>query len=196
MPSYDIITKYMDTSDFRNGISIILDNDIFTIVEFQHVKPGKGGAFVRSTLRNVRNGRSVDKTFRAGERMDQAVLDRRALQYLYNDGEEYFLMDKESFEQIGVRKEQIGTGIKYLKENMDVTVMSHKDEIIGVEVPTFVELEVTETAGSEKGDTASGGGKPATVETGAVVTVPFFVKVGDKIKIDTRTDQYLERVKS
>ena len=186
----------MDTSDFRNGISIILDNDIFTIVEFQHVKPGKGGAFVRSTLRNVRNGRSVDKTFRAGERMDQAVLDRRALQYLYNDGEEYFLMDKESFEQIGVRKEQIGTGIKYLKENMDVTVMSHKDEIIGVEVPTFVELEVTETAGSEKGDTASGGGKPATVETGAVVTVPFFVKVGDKIKIDTRTDQYLERVKS
>jgi len=104
MPSYDIITKYMDTSDFRNGISIILDNDIFTIVEFQHVKHGKGGAFVRSTLRNVRNGRSVDKTFRAGERMDQAVLDRRALQYLYNDGEEYFLMDKESFEQIGVRK--------------------------------------------------------------------------------------------
>ena len=186
----------MDTSDFRNGISILLDNDIFTIVDFQHVKPGKGGAFVRSTLRNVRTGRTQDKTWRAGERMEQAVLERRPLQYLYSDGDDLYLMDKETFEQIAVRKEQIGPGIKYLKENMDVSVMTHKSEIIGAEVPTFVELEVIETAGSEKGDTASGGGKPATVETGAVVTVPFFVKIGDKIKIDTRTDQYLERVKS
>ncbi|MDR3710797.1 MAG: elongation factor P [Capsulimonadaceae bacterium] len=185
----------MDTSDFKNGLSIIQDGDIFTIVEFQHVKPGKGGAFVRTTLRNARNGRSVDKTFRAGERMEQAVLEKKTYQYLYNDGEDFFLMDKETFEQIGVRKEQIGDGVKYLKENMDVALQTHKDQIIGVEVPTFVELEVTETAGSEKGDTASGGGKPATVETGAVVTVPFFVKVGDKIKIDTRTDTYLERVK-
>ena len=185
----------MDTSDFRNGLSIIQDGDIFTIVEFQHVKPGKGGAFVRTTLRNARTGRSVDKTFRAGERMEQAVLERKAYQYLYNDGEDFFLMDKDSFEQSSVRKEQIGNGVKYLKENMDVVLQTHKDQIIGVEVPIFVELEVTETAGSEKGDTASGGGKPATVETGAVVTVPFFVKVGDKIKIDTRTDTYLERVK-
>ncbi len=185
----------MDTSDFRNGLSIIQDGDIYTIVEFQHVKPGKGGAFVRSTLRNVKTGRLLDKTFRAGERMEQAVLDRRPLQYLYNDGSEYFVMDKETFEQIPVSKEQIGDGVKYLKENMDVTVMTHKDAIIGVEVPTFVELEVTETAGSEKGNTASGGTKPATVETGAVVAVPFFVNIGDKIKIDTRSDQYLERVK-
>jgi len=185
----------MDTSDFRNGLSIIQDGDIYTIVEFQHVKPGKGGAFVRTTLRNAKNGRQVDRTFRAGERMEQAVLERKAYQYLYNDGDDFYLMDKDSFEQSSVRKEQIGNGVKYLKENMDVTLQTCKDQIIGVEVPTFVELEVTETAGSEKGDTASGGGKPATVETGAVVTVPFFVKVGDKIKIDTRTDVYLERVK-
>jgi elongation factor P len=185
----------MDTSDFRNGLSIILDGEIYTIVEFQHVKPGKGGAFVRTTLRNLKTGRLLDKTFRAGERMEQAVLERRPLSYLYNDGGDYYLMDKESFDQLPIRKEQIGDGVKYLKENMDVVVLSHKDEILGVEVPTFVELEIVETAGSEKGNTASGGSKPATVETGAVVQVPFFVNIGDKIKIDTRTDQYLERVK-
>lgn len=185
----------MDTSDFKNGISLILDSEIYTIVDFQHVKPGKGGAFVRSTLKNVKTGRSLDKTWRAGERMEQAILDRRPLQYLYNDGADYYVMDKDNYEQIPIRKEQIGDGVKYLKENMDVTVMTHKDDIIGVEVPTFVELQVVETAGSEKGDTASGGSKPATVETGAVVNVPFFVKVGDVIKIDTRTDGYLERVK-
>jgi elongation factor P len=185
----------MDTSDFRNGISIILDNDILQIVEFQHVKPGKGGAFVRTTLRNVRNGKVFDKTFRAGERMEQAVLERKALQYLYNDGDDYYVMDKETFEQVSVRKEQIGGGVKYLKENMDITVMTHRDELIGVEVPTFVELEVTDTPSGEKGNTASGGTKPATVETGAVVNVPFFINVGDRIRIDTRSDQYLERVK-
>jgi elongation factor P len=185
----------MDTSDFKNGISLILDNEIYTIVDFQHVKPGKGGAFVRSTLRNVKTGRSLDKTWRAGERMDQAILERRPLQYLYNDGADYYVMDKDTFEQIPISKEQIGDGVKYLKENMDVTVMTHKDDIIGVEVPTFVELQIVETAGSEKGDTASGGSKPATVETGAVVNVPFFVKTGDVVKIDTRTDSYLERVK-
>jgi elongation factor P len=185
----------MDTSNFRNGISIVMDTDIYTIVDFQHVKPGKGGAFVRSTLRNIRNGRVIDKTWRAGERMEQAILERRPMQYLYNQGDDYFIMDPETFDQITVSKEQIGNGIKYLKDNMELSVMSHKGEIIGIEIPSFVELEVTETAGSEKGDTASGGGKPATVETGAVVTVPFFVKNGDKIKIDTRSDQYLERVK-
>jgi elongation factor P len=185
----------MDTSDFKNGISLLLENEIYTIIDFQHVKPGKGGAFVRSTLKNVKTGRSLDKTWRAGERMEQAILDRRPLQYLYNDGEDYYVMDKDSFEQIPIRKEQIGDGVKYLKENMDVTVMTHKDDIIGVEVPTFVELLIVETAGSEKGDTASGGSKPATVETGAVVNVPFFVKSGDVVKIDTRTGAYLERVK-
>jgi len=185
----------MDTSDFRNGITILMDNDILQIVDFQHVKPGKGGAFVRSTLRNVRNGKVFDKTWRAGEKMEQAILERKTMQYLYSLESEYYVMDPETFDQISLTKEQIGSGIKYLKENMELSVQSHRDEIIGVEIPSFVELEVTETAGSEKGDTASGGGKPATVETGAVVTVPFFVKVGDKIKIDTRNDQYLERVK-
>ena len=185
----------MDTSDFRNGISIVMDNDIYTITDFQHVKPGKGGAFVRSTLKNIKNGRTIDKTWRAGERMEQAFLERKTTQYLYNDGADYFVMDPETFEQSSVRKDQIGDAVKYLKENMELSVLSHKDAIIGIEVPSFVELEVTETAGPEKGDTASGGGKPATVETGAVVTVPFFVKPGDKIKIDTRSDQYLERVK-
>ena len=185
----------MDTSDFRNGISILMDGDIYTITDFQHVKPGKGGAFVRSTLKNVKNGRTIDKTWRGGERMEQAFLERRPMQYLYNDGTDYYVMDPETFEQTSVTKDQIGEGVKYLKENMDLSVMTHKDQIIGIEVPSFVELEVTETAGSEKGDTASGGGKPATVETGAVVSVPFFVKVGDRIKIDTRSDQYLERVK-
>ena len=185
----------MDTSDFRNGISIIMDNDIFTITDFQHVKPGKGGAFVRSTLKNIKNGRTIEKTWRGGERMEQAYLERKTMQYLYSDGTDYFVMDPETFEQVSVQKEQIGDSVKYLKENMELNVMYHKEAIIGIELPSFVELEVTETAGSEKGDTASGGGKPATVETGAVVSVPFFVKVGDKIKIDTRSDQYLERVK-
>ena len=185
----------MDTSDFRNGISILIDSDIYTITDFQHVKPGKGGAFVRSTLKNVRTGRTLEKTWRGGERMEQAYLERKPMQYMYNDGAEFYVMDAETFEQSSIRREQIGDGVKYLKENMELSVLTHKDQIIGVEVPSFVELEVTETAGSEKGDTASGGGKPATVETGAVVTVPFFVKVGDRIKIDTRNDQYLERVK-
>ncbi len=185
----------MDTSDFRNGISILIDSDIYTITDFQHVKPGKGGAFVRSTLKNVKTGRSLDKTWRSGERMEQAILERRPMQYLYTDGTDYHLMDPVTFDQMSVSKEQIGNGVKYLKENMELNMLTHRDDIIGIEVPSFVELEVTDAAGSEKGDTASGGSKPATVETGAVVNVPFFVKVGDKIKIDTRTDQYLERVK-
>jgi elongation factor P len=185
----------MDTSDFRNGISILMDGEIYTITEFQHVKPGKGGAFVRSTLKNVRNGRTIEKTWRAGEKMDQAILERRAMQFLYSQDDDYIVMDPETYDQITVNKEQIGNGIKYLQEGMELTIQFHKESIIGVEIPNFVELEVTETGGSEKGDTAAGGGKPATVSTGAVVTVPFFVKLGDKIKIDTRNDQYLERVK-
>jgi elongation factor P len=185
----------MDTSDFRNGISIIMDGDIFTISDFQHVKPGKGGAFVRSTLKNLKTGRTVDKTWRAGERMEQAILERRPMQFLYSQDDDYFVMDPETYDQITVTREQIGEGVKYLAESMELSILFHKEKIIGVEVPSFVELEVTETGGSEKGDTAAGGGKPATVSTGAVVTVPFFVKMGDKIKIDTRNDTYLERVK-
>jgi len=185
----------IDTSDFRNGLSIIQDNDIYTIVEFQHVKPGKGGAFVRTKLKNVKSGAVIDKTFRAGEKMEQARLERRVMQYLYQLEGEYYLMDKDTFEQISVKKELIGDPVKYLKDGMEVTVMDHNGDIIGVEVPFFVELEVTSTDPGVRGDTASGGSKPAELETGAVIQVPFFVNVGDKVKVDTRSDTYLERVK-
>jgi elongation factor P len=185
----------IDTSDFRNGLSIIQDNDIYTIVEFQHVKPGKGGAFVRTRLKNARTGATTDKTFRAGEKMEQARLERRPMQFLYSQEDEYFLMDPESFEQVSVSRALIGTPVKYLKDGMEVMIVDHNGKVIGVEVPFFVELEVVETDPGVKGDTASGGSKPATVETGAVIQVPFFVNVGDKVKIDTRSDSYLERVK-
>jgi elongation factor P len=185
----------IDTSDFRNGLSIIIDSDIYTIVDFQHVKPGKGGAFVRSKLKNVKTGAVIDKTWRAGEKMEQAVLDRRPMQYLYSMDGEYFLMDMETFDQISVGKEVFGDAVKYLKENQEVSVLMHNDNVIGAELPITVELEVTETDPGVRGDTASGGSKPATLETGAVVQVPFFIQIGEKIKVDTRTDQYLERVK-
>jgi elongation factor P len=185
----------MDTSDFRNGLSIIQDSDIYTIVEFQHVKPGKGGAFVRTKLRNARTGAVIDKTFRAGEKMDQARIERRPMQYLYSQGEEYFLMDTETYDQISVGQEAIGNPVKYLKDGMEVMVVDHDGEILGVEVPFFVELAVTETEPGVRGDTAAGGSKPATLETGATIQVPFFIDVGDRVKVDTRTDTYLERAK-
>jgi len=185
----------MDTSDFRNGMSIILDNDIFTIVEFQHVKPGKGGAFVRTKLKNIKTGGTIDKTFRAGERMDQAILDRFPLQYSYQQDDEYFFMDTESYEMQPILKRKIGEGVKYLKEGLEVTALAHQGEIINIELPITIEAEVVETAPGERGDTASGGSKPATIETGAVVNVPFFINVGDRVKVDTRSDTYLERCK-
>lgn len=185
----------MDTSDFKNGISIIVDNDIYTIVEFQHVKPGKGGAFVRSKLKNVRTGAVIEKTWRAGERMDQAILERYPLTFSYKQDDEYFFMN-EDYEMIPVLEEKIGEGVKYLKEGIEVTALSHKEELINVELPFTVEAEVVETEPGERGNTASGGSKPATIEGGAVVQVPFFINVGDKIKVDTRTNEYLERVKS
>jgi elongation factor P len=186
----------IDTSDFRNGLHIIVDGDIYTIIEFMHVKPGKGGAFVRTKLKNVRTGAVLDKTFRAGERMEQAFLERKPMQFLYNQDDEYYLMDMDTYDQIMVRREQFGEGIKYLKENMEVTVLMHEGRVVGVEMPWFVELQVVETDPGVRGDTASGGSKPATLETGAVVRVPFHINVGDIIKVDTRTDQYLERVKA
>ena len=185
----------MDTSDFRNGLSIMLDSDIYTIVEFQHVKPGKGGAFVRTKLRNARSGAVIDKTFRAGEKVEHARLERRAMQFLYSQDDEYFLMDGNTFEQVGVARSLFGPAVKYLKDGMEVMVVDHAGTIIGAEVPFFVELEVTMTDPGVRGDTASGGSKPATLETGAVIQVPFFVNIGDRVKVDTRTDTYLERVK-
>ena len=185
----------MDTSDFRNGLSIIVDNDIFTIVDFQHVKPGKGGAFVRSKLKNIRTGATIDKTWRAGEKMDQAILDRYPLQFSYEQAGEYFFMDTESYEISPVAKEKIGSGVKYLREGLEVTALAHAGEIINVELPITVEALIADTEPGERGNTASGGGKPATLETGAVVQVPFFINIGDKVKVDTRSDEYLERVK-
>ncbi len=185
----------MDTSDFKNGISIIVDNDIFTIVEFQHVKPGKGGAFVRSKLKNVRTGSTIEKTWRAGEKMDQAILDRFPLQYSYSQDGDYYFMDTESYEINPIAAEKIGDGVKYLKEGLEVTALAHKGEIINVELPITIEAEIAETEPGERGNTASGGSKPAKLETGAVIQVPFFINIGDKVKVDTRTGEYLERVK-
>ncbi|NUQ70880.1 MAG: elongation factor P [Chthonomonadales bacterium] len=185
----------IDTSDFRNGLSIVQDNDIFTIVEFQHVKPGKGGAFVRTRLKNARTGATIEKTFRAGEKMEQARIDRKPMQYLYQQDSEYYLMNTETYDQISVSESLIGAPVKYLKDGMEVTIVECDGTVIGVEVPFFVELEVAETDPGVRGDTASGGSKPAVLETSAVIQVPFFVDVGDRVKVDTRTDTYLERAK-
>ena len=186
----------IDTSDFRNGLSIILDNEIYQIVEFQHVKPGKGGAFVRTRLKNLRTNSTLEKTFRAGEKMEQAILDRRPMQYLYSTGDAYVFMDQEDYDQIEIQAQHLGDQAKYLKENMEVQVLTHNSEVLDVDIPITLELEVVETDPGLRGDTASGGSKPAKVETGAVVNVPLFINIGDRIKVDTRTDAYLERVKS
>jgi elongation factor P len=185
----------IDTSDFKNGLGIELDGQVFTIVEFQHVKPGKGGAFVRTRLKNVRSGAVLEKTFRAGEKMEQAMLDRRPMNYLYSQDGEYYLMDMETFDQIAVPRSVIGDGVKYLKEETEVQVLRHNDQVIGVDIPLFMELEVIEADPGLRGDTASGGSKPARLETGAVVQVPLFINVGERIRVDTRNDNYLERAK-
>jgi elongation factor P len=185
----------IDTSDFRNGMSIVMDGDIYTIVEFQHVKPGKGGAFVRTRLKNIKTSAALEKTFRAGEKMEQAILERKPMNYLYSSDGEHFFMDMESFEQIGLPAAVLGDSAKYHKENTEVQMLMHGEQIIGADVPFFMELEVTQTDPGVRGDTASGGSKPATLETGAVVNVPLFINVGDRVKVDTRNNQYLERAK-
>lgn len=183
----------ISVNDLKTGLTLELDNGLWSVVEFLHVKPGKGAAFVRSKLKNVVTGQVVEKTFRAGEKVAKAMLDRREMQYLYQEGNEYVLMDNENYEQIQVSKEAIGDGVKYLKENMIVQVMMHEGRIIGVDIPAHVVLEVVDTPPSEKGNTAQGGTKPATLETGAVVNVPFFISNGDKIRVDTRSNEYLDR---
>ncbi len=183
----------ISVNDLKTGLTLQLDNGLWSVVEFLHVKPGKGAAFVRSKLKNVETGQVVEKTFRAGEKAAKAMLDRREMQYLYKEGKEYVMMDNETYEQLQLTEEQIGDGIKYLKENMIVQVLMHDGRIIGVDLPAHVILEVTDTPPSEKGSTAHGGTKPATLETGAVVNVPFFISNGDKIRVDTRTNEYLDR---
>ncbi|HHU30727.1 MAG: elongation factor P [Bacillota bacterium] len=182
------------TSDFHTGLTIELDGEVYMIVEFLHVKPGKGAAFVRTKLKNIRTGATTERTFRAGEKVERAILDRREMQYLYNSGDDYFVMDNETYEQFSLTREQLGDNIKYLKENMNITVLFYQDKIFGVEMPNFVELVVAETEPGVRGDTASGGSKPAKMETGLIVQVPFFINTGDVLRIDTRTGEYIERV--
>ena len=186
----------ISTADFRNGLSIELDGEVYTIVEFQHVKPGKGGAFVRTRLRHVRTGRIQEKTFRAGERMEQARLERRKMQYLYHTGDEFVFMDLENYDQFGLSPSQVGDQARFLKEGLEVEVTFHRNRVLGLELPITIEATVVDTDPGLRGDTAAGGSKPATLETGAVVSVPLFVNVGDRIRVDTRTGEYLDRIKS
>lgn len=184
----------ISAGDFRNGITIELDSNVFQIIEFQHVKPGKGAAFVRTKLKNIKSGGVVEKTFRPTEKCPQARIDRKEMQYLYSDGDMFNFMDVETYDQISLTKDEIGDSLKFVKENEMVKMLSHNGSVFAIEPPLFVELEVTETEPGFKGDTATGATKPATVETGATVSVPLFVEIGDKIKIDTRTSEYLSRV--
>ena len=183
----------ISAGDFRNGITIEVDGNIFQIVEFRHVKPGKGAAFVRTKLKNIINGGVVEKTFRPTEKFPQARIDRKDMQYLYSDGDLFTFMDMETYDQVALNAETVGDTLKFVKENEICKVCSHNGSVFAVEPPLFVELEITDTEPGFKGDTATGASKPATVETGAVVYVPLFVNQGDKIKIDTRTGDYLSR---
>ena len=184
----------ISAGDFRNGVTIELEGNVFQIIEFQHVKPGKGAAFVRTKLKNIVNGGVVEKTFRPTEKCPTAMIERKDMQYLYADGDMYNFMDTESYEQIALNAEEIGDSLKFVKENEMVKMLSYKGKVFSVEPPLFVELEITETEPGFKGDTATGASKPAIVETGAQVAVPLFVEIGEKIKIDTRTGEYLSRV--
>ncbi|MEW6182945.1 MAG: elongation factor P [Bacillota bacterium] len=183
----------ISTNDFRTGLTVELDGDIYQVIEFLHVKPGKGSPFVRSKLRNLRTGAVVERTFNAGEKIPRAHLERRQSQYLYADGDDYYFMDSESFEQMPLKPADLGDGVKYLKENMEVVCVTYQGKVIGVELPNTVELQVVETAPGIRGDTATGGSKPAKLETGVVVQVPLFVEEGETIQVDTRSGQYLKR---
>ena len=184
-----------DTSEFRRGLKIEVEEKPYEIVEFQHVKPGKGGAFVRTKLRNMLNGRVIDRTFRSGEKVGRPDVQEKQMQYLYKEGKNYCLMDNETYDQVFLSEEQIGEGKAFLIENETVGVMWLNEEPIGVELPIFVELTVADTTPGVKGDTATKVTKPATLESGAVIPVPIFINVGDKIKVDTRTGSYVERAK-
>jgi len=179
--------------DFRNGTTFEMDGQVYKIVEFQHVKPGKGAAFVRTKLKNVMNGSVLEKTFNPTEKYENAQVERKEMQYLYEDSGLYYFMDTETYEQEPLNKEQLGDALMFVKENMNVSVLMHDTKVIGCDLPTHVELEVVDTPPAEKGNTAQGGTKPATTETGAIVNVPFFVQNGDRIRVDTRTNEYLDR---
>ncbi|MBW1884290.1 MAG: elongation factor P [Deltaproteobacteria bacterium] len=184
----------LDTSDFRNGLKIDLDGSPYVITYFQHVKPGKGGAFVRTKVKNLLNGKSVDKTFRSGEKLKEADVEERTMQYLYKDGEDRIFMDSKNYDQIPITDDVIGDNAKFLLENAEVDVLFWKGNPVNIELPSFVEVVITQSDPGVKGDTSSGATKPATLETGAVIQVPLFLKEGEKVRVDTRTGEYCERV--
>lgn len=190
------LAAMISSNDLRPGVSIEIDGAPWKVVEFLHVKPGKGAAFVRTKLKNMQNGNVVEKTFRAGESVPSANIEKADMQYLYPEGEGYVFMDMETYEQSAINADQIGGRVKYLKENMEVAMVRWNDQIIDVELPNTVTLQVTETDPGVKGDTATGGTKPAKLETGAEIQVPLFIKVGEMIRVDTRTDSYLGRESS
>jgi elongation factor P len=184
----------VSTSDFKNGLKINIDGSPYVIIYFQHVKPGKGGAFVRTKIKNLLNGKTVDKTFRAGEKVTEAEIEERVMQYLYNDGNDCIFMDSKNFDQIPITDEVIGDNSKFLLENAEVSVLFYKGNPVNIDLPSFVELVISQSDPGVKGDTSSGATKPATLETGAVIQVPLFLKEGEKVRVDTRTGEYVERV--
>ncbi len=186
----------ISTADFRNGMTLDLADGLFQLTEFQHVKPGKGSAFVRTTLRNVRTGATLERTFRAGERMERAVIDQRDMQYLYADGESLVFMDTESYEQLPVSRAAAGSATNFLVEGETATVVRHGEEVLGVELSASVVLEVADTDPGVQGDRVSGARKPATMSTGLVVQVPLFIEIGERLKIDTRSGEYIERARN
>lgn len=183
------------TAEFRKGLKIEWEGTPYIIIDFQHVKPGKGGAFVRTKIKNLINGRVIDQTFRSGEKVDRPDLQEKDMQYLYAEGDRYCFMDNESYEQIYLTAEHLAESKDFLQDNLNLKVIYYKDNPIAIDLPTFVELAVEHTEPGFKGDTASGGSKPATLETGAVIQVPLFIDVGDRLKVDTRTGTYVERLK-
>jgi elongation factor P len=184
----------ISTNDLKNGITLDLDGALFTVVEFQHVKPGKGGAFVRTTLKNARTGAVLDRTFRAGEKVEQAILDKRDMQFLYREADDFVFMDTSTYDQLHVSPATLGAAASYLVETASAILQMYGDEVVAVEIPAAVELSVSETEPGVQGDRVSGARKPATLETGLVVQVPLFVDVGDKVKVDTRSGEYITRV--
>jgi elongation factor P len=185
----------VSTAEFRNGLKLEIDGEPYVIVEFQHVKPGKGGAFVRTKIKSLRTGNVIDRTYRSGEKVDVPELEEKTMQYLYAADKDRIFMDTSSYEQMSMSEQQLGGSINYLKENMEIKVLYYKGQPINIDVPMFVELAIAKTEPGVRGDTASGGSKPATLETGAAVKVPFYLNEGDVIKIDTRTGTFIERVK-
>ena len=185
----------VSTTDFRNGLKVEIDNEPFIIVEFQHVKPGKGGAFVRTKLKSLRSGNVIDRTYRSGEKLDTPELEEKKMQYLYAADKDRVFMDTTSYEQVSLNEGQLGDSTNYLKENMEIKVLYYKGQPINIDIPMFVELAISRTDPGVRGDTASGGSKPATLETGAVIKVPFYLNEGDVVKVDTRTGTFIERVK-